>query len=61
VLDEPVVADAEEVRGGGLDLRSGRRDAGVVARVRAGDDRAQSDEIAFDQHADVLVHLEVKL
>src|SRR4029077_8682309 len=36
VFDELVVADAEEVRGGGPDLRSGRRDAGVVSRVRGG-------------------------
>jgi hypothetical protein len=29
--------------------------------VRAGDDRAQRDQVSFDQHADVLVHLEEKL
>src|SRR5216683_5253540 len=33
VLDELVVANAEDVRGGGLDRLSGRRDAGVVARA----------------------------
>jgi hypothetical protein len=33
----------------------------VVAGVGSGDDRAQRDQVALDQHPDVLVHLEAKL
>jgi hypothetical protein len=61
MLDELVVADTEEVRGGGLNRRSGRRDAGIVASVGAGHDRAQGDKVSFNQYADVLVHLEAKI
>ena len=61
MLDEPVLVDAEDMRGGGLDRVPGRGDAGVVARVGSGDDRAQRHKVALDEHADVLVDVEAKV
>jgi len=59
VFDKLVIANAKMLRRSCIGLPVGR-DAGVVARwIR--DDRAQRNQIAFDQHADVLMHLEAKL
>jgi len=60
VLDQLVIPEAENVRRRRLNLAPRRRDPGETAGMDPGDDRAQRHQIAFDQDADVLVHLESK-
>ncbi len=61
VFNDLIVADTKNVGGRSLHTAAGRCYAGILTDMGAGHDRAKGDQIAFDQDADVLVHVKAQI